>query len=75
MRTLDPTLLHIGERLQKEGERTVQKPMPWLFLELLCQLDEKEEAAATKVDAEREHLRWLLRRGRKSKRYPPERGS
>jgi hypothetical protein len=60
-----------GERLQREGERTVQKPMPWLFLELLCQLDEKEEAVATKVDdAEMASAAWP-----QIKRYPPERGS
>ena len=46
MRTLDPTLSHLGEKLQKAGEATVQTPMPWHFMELLCQLDEKEEALA-----------------------------
>ena len=46
MRTLDLTLSRIGERLQWDGEATVQTPMPWRFLELLCQLDEKEEALA-----------------------------
>lgn len=46
MRTLDPTLRQMGERLQRAGEETVETPMPWHFLELLCQLDEKEEALA-----------------------------
>jgi hypothetical protein len=50
MRTLDPTLRQISERLQRAGEETVQTPMPWLFLELLCQLDEKEEALANEAN-------------------------
>lgn len=50
MRTLDPTLRQIGERLQRAGEETVQTPMPWLFLELLCQLDEKEKALANEAN-------------------------
>ena len=40
----DPTLRHIGEKLQKVGEATVQQPLPWRFLDLLCQLDEREDA-------------------------------
>jgi hypothetical protein len=43
---LNPTLRHIGERLQREGEDTVQTPLPWAFLDRLCRLDEVEEAAA-----------------------------
>jgi hypothetical protein len=50
MRTLDLTLSRIGERLQRDGEATVQTPMPWHFLELLCQLDEKEEALADEAN-------------------------
>lgn len=50
MRTLDPTLRQMGERLQKAGEETVQTPMPWQFLELLCQIDEKEEALANEIN-------------------------
>ena len=46
---IDPTLRCLGEGLQKAGEATVQKPLPWRFLELLCQLDEKE------VDMTRAH--------------------
>jgi hypothetical protein len=70
MRTLNPTLLHIGERLRTEGERTLQTAMPWRFLDLLCQLEETEEAAASNADdAERERLKWLMRRGRKSNRH------
>ena len=50
MRTpIDPKLRHIGEKLQKVREETVQKPMPWRFLDLLCQLDEKEEAVGPNV--------------------------
>ena len=49
MRTeIDLTLRRLGEGLQRAGEETVQKPLPWRFLELLCQLDEKEEAQGTK---------------------------
>ena len=56
MRTLDPCLSQIGEGLHRAGEATVQTPMPWHFLELLCQLDEKEEADASAADdAAREH--------------------
>ena len=40
----DPTLRHIGEKLQKVGEATVRQPLPWRFLDLLCQLDEREDA-------------------------------
>ncbi|MFM9848892.1 MAG: hypothetical protein ACKVP3_17210 [Hyphomicrobiaceae bacterium] len=40
----------IGEQLQRAGQETVQTPMPWLFLELLCQLDEKEEARANEAN-------------------------
>ena len=50
MRTLDLTLSRIGERLQRDGEATVQTPMPWRFLEALCQLDEKEEALADEAN-------------------------
>ncbi len=50
MRTLGRTLAQIGERLQREGVETVQTLMPWHFLELLCQLDEKEEALANEAD-------------------------
>ena len=50
MRTLDPTLRQIGEGLQMAGEATVQTLMPWHFLELLCQLDEKEEAIVNDDD-------------------------
>jgi hypothetical protein len=64
MRTLDPTLFQIGDRLQREGERTVQKPMPWRFLDLLCQLDEKEEVLA----AEKAGKRGRLRRSRNRRR-------
>jgi hypothetical protein len=45
---LSPTLRHIGEELQRAGEDTVQTPMPWRFLDLLCRLDEVEEAAASR---------------------------
>ena len=46
MRTpINLTLRTIGEGLKKDGEATVQTPMPWTFLDLLCQLDEKEDAA------------------------------
>ena len=57
MRTpIDPTLRYIGEKLQKVGEATVQKRLPWHFLDLLCQLDEKEEAVGTKAaDMTRAH--------------------
>ncbi len=49
MRTeIDLTLRRLSEGLQRAGEATVQKPLPWRLLELLCQLDEKEEAIATK---------------------------
>jgi hypothetical protein len=41
---LNPTLRHIGKELQKVGETTVRQPLPWRFLDLLCQLDEKEDA-------------------------------
>lgn len=47
---IDLTLRRIGERLQKAGEDIVQTPMPWTFLDLLCQLDDKEEALADKAD-------------------------
>jgi hypothetical protein len=47
MHTLNPTLSQIGKGLHTEGEATVKTPMPWNFLELLCQLDEKEEALAS----------------------------
>ena len=46
---IDLTLRRIGEGLQRAGEDTVQTPMPWLFLELLCQLDEKEEELGSKA--------------------------
>ena len=53
---IDPSLRRIGERLQKDGEDTVQTPMPWTFLDLLCKLDEKEEALGDKADdSTREH--------------------
>ena len=49
MRTpIDLSLRRIGEGLQKDGEDMVQTPMPWTFLDLLCALDEKEEAAEGK---------------------------
>jgi hypothetical protein len=57
MRILDPTLRQIGKRLQTEGEATVQTPMPWDFLELLCQLDEKEEALANEASDKAEEER------------------
>ena len=47
---IDLSLRRIGEGLQKDGEDTVQTPMPWTFLDLLCTLDEKEEAAGNKAD-------------------------
>ena len=50
MRTLDPTLRQIGKGLQMAEEATVQTPMPWHFLELLCQLDEKEETIVNDDD-------------------------
>ena len=44
--------------LRRLGEATVQKPLPWRFLELLCQLDEKEEAVGTKAaDMTPDHFR------------------
>ncbi len=53
---IDPTLRCLGKGLQKAGEATVQEPLPWRFLELLSQLDEKEEAVGTKAaDATRAH--------------------
>ena len=57
MRTeIDLTLRRLGEGLQTAGEATVQQPLPWRFLELLCQLDEKEEAVGTKAaDMTRAH--------------------
>ena len=57
MRTeIDMTLRRLGEGLKRVGEETVQKPLPWRFLELLCQLDEKEEAVGTKAaDMTRAH--------------------
>ena len=59
MRTLDPSLRQIGEGLQMAGEGTVQTPMPWHFLELLCQLDEKEKAIGNEADDRtREHGGW-----------------
>lgn len=71
MRTLDPTLRQIGERLQRAGEETVQTPMPWHFLELLCQLDEKEEALANEAtDRAREQ-----RRRKSAPRVRPESAS
>ena len=39
----DPTLRQLGEKLHQVGEATVQQPLPWRFLDLLCQIDEKEE--------------------------------
>ena len=39
----ETTLRHIGEKLQKVGEATVRQPLPWRFIDLLCQLDEREE--------------------------------
>jgi hypothetical protein len=48
---IDLSLRRIGERLQKDGEDTVQTPMPWTFLDLLCQLDEREETLADQTDA------------------------
>ena len=47
---IDLSLRRIGEGLQKEGEEIVQTPMPWNFLDLLCKLDEKEEALGDKAD-------------------------
>ena len=38
----ETTLRHIGEKLQKVGEATVREPLPWRFIDLLCQLDERE---------------------------------
>ena len=61
MRTLDLTLSQIGERLQWAGEGMVQTPMPWLFLELLCQLDEKEEAIVNGDDDTQEHCEKAAR--------------
>ena len=57
MRTpINLTLQTIGEGLKKDGEDTVQTPMPWTFLDLLCQLDEKEEALVSRADdTTREH--------------------
>ena len=57
MRTeIDLTLRRLGEGLQRAGEATVQKPLPWRFLDLLCQLDEKEEEVGTKAaDMTRAH--------------------
>ena len=57
MRTeIDMTLRRLGEGLKRVGEETVQKPLPWRFLELLCQLDEKEEAVGTNAaDMTRAH--------------------
>ena len=53
---IDLSLRRIGEGLQKDGEDTVQTPMPWTFLDLLCKLDEKEEALGEKADdMTREH--------------------
>ena len=49
MRTeIDLTLRRLGEGLQRMNEATVQKPLPWRFLDLLCQLDDKEEAVRGK---------------------------
>jgi hypothetical protein len=71
MRTLDQTLSQIGKGLQREGEATVQTPMPWHFLELLCQLDEKEEALANEAsDKAREQ-----RNGEDAPVVRPERAS
>jgi hypothetical protein len=39
----ETTLRHIGEKLQKDGDATVRQPLPWRFIDLLCQLDEREE--------------------------------
>jgi hypothetical protein len=48
-------LSQIGKGLQTEGVATVRTLMPWHFLELLCQLDEKEEALADEAqDSARE---------------------
>ena len=57
MRTaLDLTLRRLGEGLQRAGEETVQMPLPRRLLELLRQLDEKEEAVGTKAaDMTRAH--------------------
>ncbi len=52
MRILDPALSAIGERLRKARATIAQKPMPWRFLDLLCQLDEKEEAEAARQKAD-----------------------
>ena len=47
---IDLSLRRIGEGLKKDGEDMVQTPMPWTFLDLLCQLDEKEEALVSRAD-------------------------
>ena len=53
---IDPSLRRIGEKLKKDGEDTVQTPMPWTFIDLLCKLDEKEEVLGDKADdTRREH--------------------
>ena len=39
----ETTLRHIGEKLQKDGDATVRQALPWRFIDLLCQLDEREE--------------------------------
>ena len=41
---IDLSLRTIGERLKEDGENTVQTPMPWTFLDLLCKLDERGNA-------------------------------
>jgi hypothetical protein len=71
MQTLDATLRQIGERLQKAGEETVQTPMPWQFLELLCQIDEKEEALANDTN----DRAWEQRCRESAPRVRPERAS
>ena len=57
MRTeIDLTLRRLGEGLKRVAEETVQKPLPWRFLDLLCRLDEKEAAEGTKAaDMTRAH--------------------
>ena len=68
---IDLSLRTIGEGLKEDGEDIVQTPMPWTFLDLLCKLDEKEEALGDKADdPTREH-----RGSDDASRTKPESGS
>ena len=44
------TLRRLGEGLRARRNKVVQQRMPWMFIDLLCRLDERESDPPLQVD-------------------------